>query len=61
VNTNSSDPKQRLSPSGVAKSTTKKPYVKPMVRHERVFETMALTCGKVQSTEHGCHFTRKTS
>jgi hypothetical protein len=32
-----------------------------MVRHERVFETMALTCGKVQTTQHSCHFNRKTS
>jgi hypothetical protein len=44
-----------------AKSTAKKPYVKPQVRHERVFETMALSCGKVQTTQHGCHFNRKSS
>jgi len=43
------------------KSPAKKPYVKPQVRHERVFETMALSCGKVQSTQSGCHFNRKTS
>jgi hypothetical protein len=39
----------------------KKPYVKPAVRHERVFETSALTCGKVQTTQSGCHQNRKTS
>ena len=61
MNTNSTDQKQRLVPPGGAKGATKKPYVKPMVRHERVFETMALTCGKVQTTQHSCHFNRKTS
>jgi hypothetical protein len=50
-----------LLPDGEVETTGKKPYIKPMVRHERVFETMALSCGKVQSTEHGCHFNRKTS
>ncbi len=39
----------------------RKPYVKPAVRHERVFETRALTCGKVQSTQSTCKHNRKTS
>jgi hypothetical protein len=39
----------------------RKAYLKPMVRFERVFETSALTCGKVQSTQQGCHQNRKTS
>ena len=39
----------------------KKPYVKPEFRHEKVFETMALTCGKVQSTQSSCHASHKTS
>jgi hypothetical protein len=60
VNTESTDQKRSI-PAGCAKSTLKKPYVKPMVRHERVFETMALTCGKVQTTQSGCHHNRKTS
>ncbi len=60
MNTNSTDQQQRLIPPGDEKGATKKPYVKPMVRHERVFETMALQCGKVQS-EGGCHLSRKTS
>lgn len=42
-------------------SGAKKPYVKPGFQREKVFETMALTCGKVQSTEHGCHSSRKVS
>ena len=39
----------------------KKPYQKPAVRYERVFETSALTCGKVQTNQAGCHQNRKTS
>jgi hypothetical protein len=39
----------------------KKPYNKPAFRYERVFETSALTCGKVQTTQSGCHQNRKTS
>ena len=39
----------------------KKPYEKPAFRYERVFETMALTCGKVSSTQSSCHSSRKTS
>jgi len=39
----------------------KKPYEKPTFRFERVFETMALSCGKVQSTQGGCHGGRKNS
>jgi hypothetical protein len=40
---------------------TKKPYVKPELRFEQVFETSALSCGKVQTTQSGCHSNRKTS
>jgi hypothetical protein len=39
----------------------RKPYQKPAVRHERVFETNALTCGKIQQTQYGCHQNRKVS
>jgi hypothetical protein len=60
VNTNSKDEKQRTAPAD-ARTAARKPYVKPAVRHERVFETMALSCGKVQSTQGSCHFNRKTS
>jgi len=41
--------------------TAKRPYQKPAVRYEQVFETRALTCGKVQTTQGSCHFERKTS
>jgi hypothetical protein len=39
----------------------KRPYIKPAFRHERVFETMALACGKIQSTQAQCHNARKNS
>jgi hypothetical protein len=39
----------------------KKPYHKPTVRYERVFETSALSCSKIQSTQGQCHNNRRTS
>jgi hypothetical protein len=39
----------------------KKPYQEPAFRHERVFETMALSCGKVDATEFQCRFHRMSS
>jgi hypothetical protein len=39
----------------------KKPYRKPSFQHERVFETMALTCGKLDPTQSQCQVNRKTS
>jgi len=52
-----SDPKKVSDSRGVGK----KPYQKPEFRYERVFETMALSCGKVQPTDLQCHFNRKSS
>jgi hypothetical protein len=42
-------------------TSTRKPYQKPAFRHERVFETMALACGKVTPTQTRCNFVRKNS
>lgn len=39
----------------------RKPYQKPDFRFERVFETMALSCGKISPTEFQCRFNRKNS
>ena len=39
----------------------RKPYQKPAFRQERLFETSALSCGKVNTTQSGCHSNRKTS
>ena len=37
------------------------PYQKPAFRFERVFETMALSCGKVNTTQLQCRAGGKTS
>jgi len=42
-------------------SRQKKPYQKPSFRYERVFETSALSCGKVQASQSGCMLNRKVS
>ena len=39
----------------------KKPYAKPAFQCEKVFETMALACGKLSGTQAQCKFNRKTS
>jgi len=42
--------------------THKKPYQKPAFRSERVFETQALSCGKIGITQGQCQAgTQKTS
>jgi hypothetical protein len=51
----------RQSDAVEGQQTIRKPYQKPAVRYEKVFETSALTCGKVQTTQASCHFNRKTS
>ena len=39
----------------------KKAYIKPAFRHERVFETRALTCGKLSDTQFSCKQNHKLS
>jgi hypothetical protein len=58
---NQSEPTKQDLPGSEERQPVRKPYQKPEVRHERVFETMALSCGKVGSTQAACHFVRKTS
>lgn len=48
----------RTEKSGAAE---KKPYRKPEFRHEKVFETLALACGKINGNQGQCHFARKRS
>jgi len=38
-----------------------RPYQVPAFRFERVFETMALACGKISPTQSHCRFNRKSS
>ena len=45
----------------IQKEKSKKPYTKPAFRFERVFETQALSCGKIRGTIGQCHLNRKTS
>jgi hypothetical protein len=56
-----SEPVKQNVPAGGGKPAAKKQYTKPEVRHEVVFETMALSCGKIQSTQGPCHSNRKSS
>jgi hypothetical protein len=42
-------------------SKPKRIYVKPALQYERVFETMALACGKVSASQGQCRFNRKIS
>jgi hypothetical protein len=55
------DPNADKDKVSASRRTGKKPYQKPEFRYERVFETMALSCGKVSPTEFQCRFNRKTS
>jgi hypothetical protein len=47
--------------SVAASEKSKLPCIKPAFEHERVFETTALACGKLSSTQAQCRFNRKTS
>lgn len=51
----------RVTAAAEDQSTLRKPYAKPAFRQENLFETSALACGKVQSTQSSCHGNRKTS
>jgi hypothetical protein len=44
-----------------ATAKPKRPYVKPDFQHEKVFETMALACGKLGPTQAQCRFNRRNS
>jgi hypothetical protein len=47
--------------SGESPRLAKKQYQDPAFRHERVFETMALSCGKMSPTEFQCKIRPHTS
>jgi hypothetical protein len=51
-----------LAPGPQAEQPKKKrPYVRPSFKYERVFETNALSCGKVGVTQAACRNNRKVS
>lgn len=54
--------KTEKSDSQPREAVAKKPYLKPsLIQHGKVFETAALSCGKVQSTQGSCRLSTKTS
>jgi hypothetical protein len=54
--------KHDASEAGKAPSAkAKRAYVKPDFQHEKVFETMALACGKLGPTQAQCRFNRRNS
>ena len=53
-------PSEMRADQAVARS--KKPYARPSFRWESLaFETMALSCGKIDTTQASCHNNRKLS
>ena len=44
-----------------APPASRKPYQKPAFRTEKIFETLALSCGKITPTQSHCRFIRKSS
>jgi hypothetical protein len=55
------DPAAEKQPDDAGQPAAKKPYVKPAFEFERAFETMALSCGKINTTQAQCKFNRKSS
>lgn len=47
-------------PAGLT-AKRKRPYQKPDFQYEKVFETMALACGKLSPTQRQCRFNRRAS
>jgi hypothetical protein len=52
------EPKQNQRSPG---KKVKKTYTKPAFRFEQVFETQALSCGKIHGHGNICNINRKTS
>ncbi|MBZ5549349.1 MAG: hypothetical protein LAO22_15555 [Acidobacteriia bacterium] len=57
--TENQPPREQKQPATVGKD--KKLYQKPSFRHEQVFETQALSCGKIGAPQPQCQFSKKTS
>ena len=55
--------KQDQSPTAAQQDDQRerRPDLKPAFRHESVFETMALACGKVNTTQNACRSRRNAS
>ena len=59
MKTNKPSSPERPDPSN--QPVAKKPYQKPAFRYQRVFETMALSCGKIDPTQGQCQVNTKNS
>ena len=59
--TNLTNRKDTYSTGEPREAVVKKPYEAPSLRFEPVFEVSALACGKVYSTQSGCHSSLKAS
>jgi hypothetical protein len=53
--------KEALARADAKPKRDRRPYQKPAFRFERVFETMALSCGKVTTIQFQCVSSQKTS
>jgi hypothetical protein len=58
---NKEGPSARDLEAGVKPRSQRKPYRKPEFLHERVFETTALACGKINTSQGQCHWNHRTS
>jgi hypothetical protein len=55
------DPPAKKAELAGSATKSKRPYKKPDFQHEKVFETMALACGKLSPTQAQCRFNRRNS
>ena len=55
------DSDQKKAQDASITGAARQPYVKPAFRHEKVFETMALACGKISNTQASCRVNRRNS
>lgn len=61
MNTHEQANRGRQESPGEKPTHKKRTYQKPAFQHERVFETMALVCGKISATQASCKHNRKRS
>jgi len=57
----SDDPTGERPDAPDADRATRKPYQKPAFSREQLFETMALACGKINTTITACRIVKKAS
>jgi hypothetical protein len=55
------EPSGEAPAAGRREGEPKKAYLKPAFRLERVFETTALACGKIDNTQSACRTNRRNS